>query len=57
MFDNGFFGELFDFDGNGELDTLEQACDFAAFMQMIESCEEDEDRDPFDDDTDPDLDF
>ncbi len=31
MFDNEFFGDLFDFDGDGKLDTFEQAADFYSF--------------------------
>ncbi len=37
MFDKGFFGGLFDFNGDGKLDTLEKAADFAAFMNLVES--------------------
>ena len=37
MFDKGFFGGLFDFGGDGKLDTLEKAADFAAFMNLVES--------------------
>ena len=32
----GFFGNLFDFDGNGELDSLELAADFAFLAQLME---------------------
>ena len=35
MFD-GFFGGLFDFDGDGKLDAFEQAVDTMAFMDMVE---------------------
>lgn len=34
---NGFFGGIFDFNGDGKLDGFEQAADFAAFMNLIES--------------------
>ena len=37
MFDKGFFGGLFDFNGDGKLDTLEKAADFAAFMNLVDS--------------------
>lgn len=37
MFNSGFFGGLFDFNGDGKLDGFEQAADFAAFMSIIES--------------------
>lgn len=40
MFD--MFDEVFDFDNNGELDSLEQAAEFSFVMGMIE--EEDEDH-------------
>ncbi len=32
MFDEGFFGGLFDIDGDGKLDSLEQTANFAAFV-------------------------
>ena len=35
MFD-GFFGGLFDFDGNGNLDAFEQAVDAMAFADLME---------------------
>ncbi len=41
----GFFGNAFDFDGNGELDALEQAADFAAFMGLMEESQEDGEED------------
>ena len=37
MFDKGFFGGLFDFNGDGKLDTIEKAADFAAFMGAVEN--------------------
>ncbi len=40
MFDKGFFGDLFDFNGDGKLDTFEQAADFCAFMDIIDEDEE-----------------
>ncbi len=36
MFDDGFLGGLFDFDGDGKLDSMEQAMDFAAFVELME---------------------
>ena len=36
----GLFGDLFDFNGDGRLDTLEQATEFTAFMNLIDSEEE-----------------
>lgn len=36
MFDNGFFGSLFDFNGDGKLDTFERAADTAMFMSLME---------------------
>ncbi len=36
MFDKGFFGDLFDFDGDGSLNAIEQVADFTAFMSLTE---------------------
>ena len=44
MFDKGFFGGLFDFDGDGKLDTFEKAADFGMFVKMLED-EENENED------------
>ena len=30
----GFFGKIFDFDGDGKLNTMERAMDFMAFNEM-----------------------
>ncbi len=49
MFDDGFFGDLFDFDGDGKLDSFEQAVDFGAFMSLME---DDDDIGDFDFDED-----
>ena len=40
MFDNGYFGDLFDFDGDGKLDTFEQAADLCAFMDLMDEDKE-----------------
>lgn len=45
MFDSGFFGNLFDFDGDGRLDSFEKAADLGAFLNMVEEAEEEEDED------------
>ncbi len=45
MFDKGFFGGLFDLDGDGKLDAMEQAFDLAAFAQMMEETKEKNDND------------
>ncbi|MGN0370097.1 MAG: hypothetical protein ACI4EW_06080 [Butyrivibrio sp.] len=37
--DKGFFGSLFDFDHDGELDTFERAVDFMAFNEMMNGSE------------------
>ena len=37
MFDKGFFGGLFDFNGDGKLDTFEKTADFSTFMNFFES--------------------
>ena len=36
MVGKGFFGGLFDFDGDGKLDDFEKAADFAAFMSVLD---------------------
>ena len=41
----GIFGNLFDFNNDGKLDVFEKAAEFSAFMQMIESEEQDEEAD------------
>lgn len=33
----GLFGRLFDFDGDGKLDTFEQAAEFATFASIIDA--------------------
>ena len=38
----GIFGDLFDFDGDGKLDSFEKAAEFGVFMDMVESCEQNE---------------
>ena len=43
---NGIFGDLFDFNGDGNLDALEQGLEFMLLNQLLT---EDEDDDDFDD--------
>ena len=38
----GLFGDLFDFNNDGKLDSFEKAAEFGAFMQMIDSTKNDE---------------
>ena len=38
----GLFGDLFDFNNDGKLDSFEKAAEFGAFMQMIDSEKNDE---------------
>lgn len=45
MFDKGFFGSLFDFDGDGKLDTFEKAADFGMFVKMMEDIEKEGEED------------
>ncbi|MDD3221545.1 MAG: hypothetical protein EOM34_08375 [Clostridia bacterium] len=66
----GYFGNLFDFNGDGDLDLIEEAADFAAFKDMMDarmkakqeaekpiSFKEDYEDDDFDeDDADEELD-
>lgn len=40
----GIFGDIFDFNSDGELDALEQAAEFSAFMNFIESGENTEEE-------------
>lgn len=44
----GFFGKIFDFDGDGELNSMERAMDFMAFNEMTkeedDSYEEEDDE-------------
>ena len=35
----GIFGNLFDLNHDGKMDTLEKAMEFSAFMHMVESTE------------------
>ena len=44
--DGGFFGDLFDLDHNGELDSREQLLDFMVFEEMSkeEECDEGDDE-------------
>ena len=41
----GLFGDLFDFNGDERLDTLEQATEFTAFMNLLDSEEENNEDD------------
>ncbi len=36
MFENGIFGELFDFNGDGKMDTFEKAAEFSILMHILE---------------------
>jgi hypothetical protein len=38
----GFFGSLFDLNGDGKLDSFEETMDFAAFAELMEEDEEEE---------------
>ena len=50
MFDeNGLFGDLFDFDGDGTTDVFEEALGFAMLDDMLRE-EEEADDEGFDDD-------
>ncbi len=42
MFDDGIFGGMFDLDGDGKLDPLEQTLEFMAISELMK---EDEDSD------------
>lgn len=45
MFDKSLFGDMFDFNHDGKLDSFERAAEFGAFMQMINDIERDERND------------
>ena len=36
MFDKGIFGGLFDFNGDGKMDTFEKAAEFSFLMNILE---------------------
>lgn len=36
----GLFGDLFDFNNDGQLDSMEKAMEFGAFMNQLDSEEE-----------------
>lgn len=42
--DKGFFGSMFDFNGDGKLDSFERAADFAAFVNLTNENEEQEEE-------------
>ena len=42
---NGIFGNIFDFDGDGRLDIIEQAAEFAFIADIIEDEETDDEDD------------
>ena len=46
---NGIFGDIFDFDGDGKLDIIEQAAELAFIANIIEEEENDEETDEDDD--------
>lgn len=54
--DKGFFGDMFDFNRDGKLDSFESAADFAAFVNMMgendDYDDEYEDEDEYEDDND-----
>ena len=47
---NGIFGDIFDFDGDGKLDIIEQAAELAFIANIIEEEEIDEGEETDDDD-------
>ena len=47
---NGIFGDIFDFDGYGRLDIIEQAAELAFIATIIEEEEIDEGEETDDDD-------
>ena len=47
MLEKGFFNGMFDLNGDGKMDDLERAMDFAAFVELVES-ENDDSEEPED---------
>ena len=45
MFEDGLFGGLFDFNNDGELDAVERATEFGAFMDLVGEDEDDDSSD------------
>ena len=45
MFEDGLFGGLFDFNNDGELDAVERATEFGAFMDLVGENENDDSSD------------
>ena len=41
----GLFGDFFDFNKDGKMDSFEKTAEFLAFMQLTESLEENESED------------
>lgn len=52
----GIFGDLFDIDGDGKLDSVEQAADYLAFDRMMNSDDDDDVGEDFDCEQDSDFD-
>ena len=48
-FERGFFGKLFDLDGDGKLNAFEMAADYALFNEIRKE-DKSSDSDDFDDD-------
>ena len=42
MFEDGLFGGMFDFNNDGELDAVERATEFGAFMDLVGVDEDDD---------------
>lgn len=45
MFEDGLFGGIFDFNNDGELDAVERATEFGAFMDLVGEDEDDDSSD------------
>ncbi|MGN1121736.1 MAG: hypothetical protein ACI4RV_05160 [Eubacteriales bacterium] len=42
MSDKGLFGDLFDFNHDGKMDSFEKAAEFATFMHIVNESEKEE---------------
>ena len=55
--DKGFFGDLFDFNGDGELDAIERTHDFMAFNELMIGAEKAENEEKVSELEDAGLDY
>ena len=56
MFERGLFGKMFDLDGDGKLNAVEMAADYALFNELMKK-DKGSDSDDFDDDFSDESDY